>query len=91
MEHQPKTLEQAITDVVKAAISQAIPERSASVELSEKGKRIRGIRELATYLQCSTATAQALKNRNAIEYYQVGNRLFFYSGEVDAALKHEGR
>lgn len=88
MEYQTKTLEQAITDVVKAAISQAMPERMVTSELAEKGKKIKGIRELASYLQCSTATAQALKNRNDIPYYQLKSRLYFYAGEVDAALKH---
>lgn len=91
MEQQTKTLEQAITDVVKAAISQVIPERPVTVDLKDKGKKIRGIRELASYLQCSTATAQALKNKNEIPYYQLKSRLFFYSGEIDAALKHGGR
>ena len=83
-----KTLEQAIADVVKTAISQVMPERMVTSEPAEKGKKIKGIRELASYLQCSTATAQALKNRNDIPYYQLKSRLYFYAGEVDAALKH---
>ena len=90
MEQQSKTLEQAIADVVKAAISQAMPERMVTFEPADKGKKIRGIRELASYLQCSTATAQALKNRKDIPYYQLKSRLFFYAGEIDAALKHGG-
>lgn len=89
MEQKSKTLEQAISEVVKSAILQAIPERTLTPEHEEKGKKIRGIRELAAYLQCSTATAQALKNRNEIPYYQLKSRLFFYAGEVDAALKHK--
>lgn len=88
MEHQTKTLEQAITDVVRAAISQVMPERTVTSEPADKGKKIRGIRELAAYLNCSTATAQSLKNLNEIPYYQLKSRLFFYTGEVDAALKH---
>ena len=89
MEQKTKTLEQAIADVVKAAIYQAMPEQQMPVApTADKGQKLRGIRELAAFLNCSTATAQALKNRNEIPYYQLKSRLFFYSGEVDAALKH---
>jgi len=88
MEHQTKTLEQAIADVVKTAIYQAMPVHTATSEPADKGKKIRGIRELAAYLQCSTATAQALKNTGKVPYYNLRTRLFFYSGEVDEALKH---
>jgi len=87
MEYQ-KTLEQAISEVVKAAISQALPNVQTRIEPLEKGNKIRGIRELASYLQCSTATAQGLKNRNKIPFYAIGSRLYFYANEIDQALRH---
>lgn len=89
MENQTKTIEQAITEAVKAAIAGSLTVQ-AEKEVT-KGERIRGIRELAAYLNCSTATAQGLKNRNEVPYYQLKSRVFFYANEVDSALKKGGQ
>lgn len=47
---------------------------------------IRGIRELASYLQISSATAQRLKNDGKIPYTTLGSRVFFNSADADKIL-----
>jgi len=51
--------------------------------------RIYGIRGLATYLSVSVPTAQRLKNAKKFPFYEAGNKLIFYSDEVDNGLKVE--
>ena len=58
--------------------------------VSEKGSTIKGIRRLAEYIGCGLNSAQKLKNEGIIPYSQYGNRLIFYSNEIDAALKQRG-
>lgn len=52
-------------------------------------KKIFGIRGLADYLSVSTPTAQRLKNAKKFAFYEAGNKLIFYSDEIDAGLKVE--
>lgn len=52
-------------------------------------KKIFGIRGLAAYLSVSVPTAQRLKNSKKFAFYESGNKVFFYSNEVDAGLKVE--
>ena len=49
--------------------------------------QILGIRGLAKHLNCSPSHAQALKNEKKVPFYNHGNRVFFYSDEVDKSLK----
>lgn len=50
-------------------------------------KRIDGIRGLANHIRCSVSKAQNLKNKGKIPFHEVGKRVFFYSDEIDEALK----
>ena len=55
-----------------------------------KREKLRGIRGLASYLGIGVNKAQNLKNAEAIPYYENGGLLFFFSDEVDAALRKGG-
>ena len=50
-------------------------------------KKINGIRGLGDYLEVSLPTAQKLKNEKLFPFYQSGNKVYFYSDEVDNGLK----
>ena len=64
------------------AMSESVPQQERT--------RIRGIRGLASYLGIGLNKAQNLKNDRVIPYYEDGGLLFFYSDEVDAALRKGG-
>lgn len=49
--------------------------------------RINGIRGLSDYLPVSVPTAQKLKNSKKFPFYEAGNKVFFYSDEVDSGLR----
>jgi hypothetical protein len=53
-------------------------------------KKLKGIRGIAEFLDCSTRTAQKLKDKGAFPVYWVGRNLYAYSDEVENGLK-EGR
>lgn len=52
--------------------------------------RLRGIRALASHLGIGVNKAQNLKNEGTVPYYEDGGLLYFYSDEVDAALRKGG-
>lgn len=86
-------MENNIESAIAEAVAKAIQAQFGSMQLApaeskpiDRGTKIRGIRGLASYLSCSTATAQALKNKGKVPFHQIGNRVFFFSNEVDAAV-----
>lgn len=60
-------------------------------ETADKGQKVYGIRGIAEYIGCSPAKAQNMKNAGILPFYEVGRRVFFYTSEVDKALKKEDR
>lgn len=60
-------------------------------EKADKGQKVYGIRGIAEYIGCSPAKAQNMKNAGILPFYEVGRRVFFYTSEVDKALKKEDR
>ena len=56
-------------------------------DTSDNGQKVYGIRGLAEYIGCSPAKAQNMKNAGILPFYEVGRRVFFYTAEVDAALR----
>ncbi len=59
----------------------------ATGETADKGRKVYGIRGIADYIGCSPAKAQNMKNAGILPFYEVGRRVFFYTSEVDAALR----
>lgn len=45
--------------------------------------RIDGIDALASYMGCSSATVQKLKNRKELPCYDLGSRVYFYIDEIN--------
>lgn len=77
-----------LADKVAERIAGNIPDKG---DTTEKGRKVYGIRGIAEYIGCSPAKAQNMKNAGLLPFYEVGRRVFFYTAEVDAALKREGR
>ncbi len=48
--------------------------------------RIDGVRGIAEYLTCSTATAQAMVNAGKFPVYRIGRKIFVFSDEVEAGI-----
>jgi len=49
--------------------------------------KINGIRGLASYLDVSVPTAQKLKNKKKFPFYEAGNKVFFFSDQINEGLK----
>jgi len=49
--------------------------------------KINGIRGLATFLDVSIPTAQRIKNSKKFAFYASGNKVYFFSDEINAGLK----
>lgn len=73
-----------LADKVAERIAGSIPNM---VDTSDKGQKVYGIRGIAEYIGCSPAKAQNMKNAGLLPFYEVGRRVFFYTAEVDKALK----
>lgn len=58
---------------------------------TDKGRRIDGIRGLAAYMMCSPSKVQNMKNEGLLPFYEIGRKVFFYTAEIDEALKREGK
>lgn len=73
-----------LADKVAERIAGSIPDKG---DTSDKGQKVYGIRGIAHYIGCSPAKAQNMKNAGILPFYEVGRRVFFYTAEVDAALR----
>lgn len=56
---------------------------------TEKGTYLKGIRAVANYYKCSTASVQELVNDGKIPSYRIGRNRYFYSNEIDNALRDD--
>lgn len=72
-------LETKVSDLTLGQLIDAIP--------ALRRRRIDGLRGLAEYLGVALPTAQRLKNRQSFPAYEAGKRVYFYSDEVDNALR----
>ena len=74
-----------LADKVAERIAGSIPDKGDTS--ADKGQKVYGIRGIAEYIGCSPAKAQNMKNAGILPFYEVGRRVFFYTAEVDAALR----
>ena len=75
---------------IKSAVKQALESSPLFHPLIEEAKdrtKLFGIRNGAAYVGCAPSTFQKLKNQGKIPFHEVGKRVFFYSDEIDEALK----
>ncbi len=59
------------------------------MEQKAEPKMLYSIKELADYLQCSTVTAQKLKNSGRIPFMQTGRKVVFNGDAVMGAISHK--
>ena len=81
--------EKEIESAVKKALESSLPFYPLIEETKDRTKLF-GIRNGAAYVGCAPSTFQKLKNQGKIPFHEVGKRVFFYSDEIDEALKHKG-
>ncbi len=58
---------------------------------SNKGVLLKGIKRAAEFFQCSTRTIQELVNNGTIPSYMLGKNRYFYSNEIDEALRDRSK
>ena len=63
--------------------TQLVPEQKA------EPKMLYSIKELADFLQCSTVTAQKIKNSGKIPFMQTGRKVVFEGNAVLQALSNQ--
>lgn len=80
-----KFLSELSAAVAEQVISQ-LPDSQRKRQATEHLK-LRGIRGIASYLGCSTRTAQSMKNKGLFPVYYVGKNVFAYSDEIEAGIK----
>jgi len=61
----------------------------APMEQKAEPKMLYSIKELAAFLQCSTVTAQKLKNSGRIPFAQTGRKCVFNGDAVMGAISHK--
>jgi len=78
-------LKDIIFEVITTSSANTLPKHESTV--TECGTKLIGLRELSKHIGCGLNTAQKLKDEGKVPYSQIGNRFYFYSNEVDAALR----
>ena len=53
--------------------------------------RLYGDKEAAAYLGCAALTVQKLRKTGQITYYRYGRKYYYFSNELDEALKVQRR
>jgi excisionase family DNA binding protein len=56
-----------------------------------KGSMLKGIKRVAAYYKCSVRTVQELVNKGVIPSYKLGRNRYFYSNEIDDALRDKSK
>jgi hypothetical protein len=72
-----------LTKLISNAVRDAMP---AEIQQATKKPFIKGIHQLATFLQVSPVRAQKLKNEGAFPYWQDGRTLLFDPDQVRDAM-----
>lgn len=54
---------------------------------TKKGTLLKGLREVAAFYKCSTTSISNLVKNGSIPSYRIGRNRYFYSDEIDSALK----
>jgi len=80
-----------ITNVVKGVFAEFNMSFPVTTTAESARIKINGIRGLANYLDVSVPTAQKLKNQKKFSFYESGNKVYFFSDEVNSGLKVEGK
>lgn len=93
---KPKTMTQVNVTIDYDLLADKVAERIAGHNsdkggTTDKGRRIDGIRGLAAYMMCSPSKVQNMKNEGLLPFYEIGRKVFFYTAEIDEALKREGK
>jgi hypothetical protein len=60
-----------------------------TMETTPRGILLKGIKRTAAYYQCSVQSIQNLVNDKKIPCYKIGRTRYFYSGEIDEALREK--
>lgn len=58
---------------------------------TDKGTLLKGIKRVSEYYKCSVRTIQELVNNGTIPSYKLGRNRYFYSNEIDEALKDRSK
>jgi excisionase family DNA binding protein len=58
---------------------------------TDKGTLLKGVKRAAGFYQCSVRTIQELVNKGAIPSYRLGRNRYFYSNEIDEALRDKSK
>ncbi len=77
-------MQSGFAEIKELILSQKLSETS---EQAEESKYLYSLRALSDFIGCSVVTAQKLKNRGTIPYYQVGRKLVFEKEAVRQAMK----
>lgn len=56
-----------------------------------KGTLLKGIKRVAEFYKCSVRTIQELVNKGIIPSYKLGRNRYFYSNEIDEALRDRSK
>ena len=79
-------LKEIINEVITTTSStNTLPKHESTA--TERGTKLVGLRELSKHIGCGLNTALKLKDEGKVPYSQIGNRFYFYSNEVDVALR----
>ena len=62
-------------------------ETNTGANITDKGTLLKGIRRVAEYYQCSVQKIQDLINDGTIPSYKLGKNRYFYTNEIDEALR----
>lgn len=74
-------------DLLATKVAERLTGNTPATGETDKGRKVYGIRGIADYIGCSPAKAQNMKNAGILPFYEIGRRVFFYTAEVDNALR----
>jgi excisionase family DNA binding protein len=86
-----RIFELTVSEFMELLKQEQTPPASIIQEASNKPKMLYSIKELADFLQCSTVTAQKLKNSGRLPFMQSGRKVIFNGDEVLASMSNKKR
>jgi hypothetical protein len=60
-------------------------------EPTKNRRRVDGVRGIADFLHCSSATAQGMVNAGKFPVYRIGRKIFAFSDEIEDGIRENSR
>jgi hypothetical protein len=85
------TTPEKIKEIVSTCLSEFLAVNTPTDQLDKDEEYLKGVKDLANFLGCSSTTAQKFKNQNRHIFLQIGRKFMVSKTDIIDTLKNKSR